>query len=65
MITRRRKGSGGKLQGGVVSDVESPVRDEPTGLARLEIPIGHGEQIGHFLSACLVLLQPAELAPIL
>ena len=53
------------MQGGVVRNVELPVGNERRSLAGLQIPISDGEEVGDLLPACLVLLEPSELEPVL
>jgi hypothetical protein len=48
------KCGGGKLERGVVSNVESSIRYQARCTARLQVSIGDGEEIGDFLTTCLV-----------
>ena len=61
LITRGGKSGRGKLQRGIVGDIESPVGYQVGGLGSLNITIGDGEQVGDLLPACLVLLEPTVL----
>jgi len=56
--------SGGKLESRVVCNVELPIGNQIRRLAGLQVPIGDGEEVGDFLPACLVLLEPSELEPV-
>ena len=55
----------GKLQGGVIRNVELPVGNERRCPAGLQVPISDGEEVGDFLPARLVLLEPSEFEPVL
>jgi len=65
LVSGGRQSGGGKLQGGVICNVELPVGNERRCLAGLQIPISNGEEVGDLLPACLVLLEPSELEPVL
>jgi hypothetical protein len=52
------------LKSRVVRNIELPIRSQIRRLTVFQIPIGDGEQVGDFLLAGLVLLDPSELAPI-
>lgn len=65
LVSGGRQGGGGKLQGSVIRNVELPVGNERRSLTGIQIPISDGEQVGDFLPARLVLLEPSEFEPIL
>ena len=46
-------------------NIESPVVDEARGLTGGKVTVGDGEQIGDFLTACLVRFDPAVFEPVL
>jgi hypothetical protein len=54
-----------KLERGVVRDVEAPIVVKTERLRGPQVAISYGEEIGDFLPARLVLLEPPEFEPIL
>lgn len=56
---------GRELESRVVGNIELPVVHQAGGLARRQVTICDGEQIGDLRAARLVLLEPAELEPVL
>lgn len=63
LVPSRGEGGRRKLKGGVVGDVELPVHDELFRLTGVQVPVSETEQLGDFLPARLVLLQPPGLFP--
>ena len=58
---RRRR----KLEGSVIGDVETPIIDKPGRPTGSYVTICDAEQAGDFLPACLVLVEPPVLEPVL
>lgn len=63
-VTGGRQRGRRQLKSRVVRNIELPIRSQIRRLTVFQIPIGDGEQVGDFLLAGLVLLDPSELAPI-
>jgi hypothetical protein len=60
----RRQRGGRELEGPIIRNVELPIGTHVGRSARLQVSIGDGEQVGDFLAAGLVFLEPPEGLPI-
>jgi hypothetical protein len=64
-VARRRKSGRRQLEGGVVGDVQSPGGAQPLRAAVCHVALGHGQEVGDFLPAGLVVDEPAFFQPVL
>lgn len=60
----RGQSRGRELESCIVGDIEFPIVHQSGGLAGLQVTICDGEEICDLLAARLVLLEPAELEPV-